>query len=80
MKNSILKAMKHNEIMTMIYVSKNGEITQRKVKILKITHDTFTAYCFTRRAKRIFNFNNVLAVAPLTWEELKAYKAFGSPC
>ncbi len=79
MKKSIQKAMKHNEIITIIYLSKNRDITKRKVQILKLTKDTFTAYCFTRRAKRTFHINNVLATSPLTWEEQKVFKSFKYP-
>lgn len=73
MKNSIIKVMKQNQIITMIYISKNGSITQRRVKILKLTNNTFTAYCFTRRAKRTFYIDSVLAITPLTCGERKAY-------
>jgi len=73
MKNSIIKVMKQNQIITMIYISKNGTITQRRVKILKLTNNTFTAYCYIRRAKRTFYIDNVLAINPVTYEKRKVY-------
>lgn len=66
MKNSIIKVMKQNQIITMIYISKSGAITQRRVKILKLTNNTFTAYCYIRRSKRTFYIDNVLAINPIT--------------
>lgn len=62
MKEQLLKAMKHKQIVNMMYMSKSGEITKRKVKLVKIAGDSFQAYCFTRRAKRTFTINNVLVV------------------
>lgn len=62
MKKTIIKAMKQNHIMTMIYISKSGTITQRKIKILKLSNNTFSAYCYTRGAKRTFYIDNVLAI------------------
>ncbi|WDV09246.1 transcriptional regulator [Lysinibacillus irui] len=73
MKNSIIKVMKQNQIITMIYISKSGAITQRRVKILKLTNNTFTAYCYIRRAKRTFYVDNVLAINPVTYEKKKVY-------
>lgn len=73
MKNSIIKVMKQNQIITMIYISKSGTITQRRVKILKLTNNTFTAYCYIRRAKRTFYIDNVLAINPVTYEKRKVY-------
>lgn len=73
MKNSIIKVMKQNQIITMIYISKSGAITQRRVKILKLTNNTFTAYCYIRRAKRTFYIDNVLAINPVTYEKKKVY-------
>lgn len=73
MKNSIIKVMKQNQIITMIYISKSGAITQRRVKILKLTNNTFTAYCYIRRAKRTFYIDNVLAINPVTYEIKKVY-------
>ncbi len=51
--------------MNLIYVSKTGSITKRRVKIIKIVGDSFQAFCFTRQAKRTFLISNVLAVVPI---------------
>ncbi len=73
MKKTIMKAMKYNQIMTMIYLSKDGAITQRRIKVLKLSNNTISAYCFTRGAKRTFYIENILAITPLTCEERKVY-------
>ncbi|UDK94826.1 transcriptional regulator (plasmid) [Lysinibacillus sphaericus] len=69
MKEQLVKAMKRNQIVNMMYMSNNGEITKRRVKLVKITGDSFQAYCFTRLAKRIFTINNVLAVVLIMHKE-----------
>ncbi|TQR14612.1 transcriptional regulator [Psychrobacillus lasiicapitis] len=55
--------------MELIYLSRTGEMSKRKVKILKIQGDSFQAYCFKRKAKRIFLIDNVLACVPVINKE-----------
>ncbi|WP_432702492.1 transcriptional regulator [Lysinibacillus sphaericus] len=69
MKEQLLKAMQRDQIVNMMYMSKSGEITKRRVKLVKIMGDSFQAYCFTRRAKRTFTIYNVLAVVPIIHKE-----------
>ncbi|MDX1805534.1 MAG: transcriptional regulator [Paenisporosarcina sp.] len=61
MKDTIVKAMKRQDILEMVYFAKDGNITKRRVKVIKVYQDTFQAYCFTKQAKRNFYFDNVLA-------------------
>ncbi|MER2171374.1 MAG: transcriptional regulator [Psychrobacillus psychrodurans] len=65
MRDQLVKAMQHNKIVNMMYLAKFGEITKRRIKIIKISGDTFQAYCFVRRAKRTFLIDNVLAIIPV---------------
>lgn len=65
MRTELQKAMKNRETIFIMYMAKDHVITKRRVKVLKLSGDTFTAYCFTRRAKRTFRIQNVLAVAPI---------------
>lgn len=64
MKQQITKALKEQQMVEMMYIAKDGTITKRRIKVFKITGDTFQAYCFTRHAKRTFLVANVLAIAP----------------
>ncbi|MEK5487893.1 transcriptional regulator [Lysinibacillus sp. FSL M8-0355] len=52
-----------------MYVSKNGSVTKRQVKVIKIVGDSFQAFCFTRHAKRTFLISNVLAIVPVIYKE-----------
>ncbi|MGN4125015.1 transcriptional regulator [Lysinibacillus sphaericus] len=64
MKEQLVKAMQRGQFINMIYVSKSGEITKRRVKIIQVVGDSFTAFCFTRQATRTFLISNLLAVIP----------------
>ncbi|KOS68461.1 transcriptional regulator [Lysinibacillus contaminans] len=69
MKEQLIKAIQRNQPINMIYLSKEGTISKRCVKIIKIACDSFQAYCFTRRAKRTFIIDNVLAISPIVSKE-----------
>lgn len=69
MKEQLIKAMQYHQLVNIMYMSKSGEITKRRVKLLKITGDKFQAFCFLKHAKRTFIIDNVLAVLPITQKE-----------
>lgn len=69
MKEQLIRAMQYRQLVTIMYMSKSGEITKRQVKILKMKGNKFQAYCFLKRAKRTFIIDNVLAVLPVTKKE-----------
>ena len=61
----IKKSMQYNQIVDIIYMTKDNTITKRRIKLIKIAGDTVQAYCFTRHAKRTFKIDNILAVYPV---------------
>ncbi|MEA0563492.1 transcriptional regulator [Lysinibacillus irui] len=69
MRDQLVKAMQRNQIVNMMYLAKSGEVTKRRIKIIKVVGDTFQAYCFVKQAKRTFLINNVLAVVPISRKE-----------
>lgn len=69
MKEQLIKAMQHNQLVVLMYISQTGEITKRRVKLIKIVGDRFQAFCFTKHAKRTFITDNVLAVMPVLRKE-----------
>ena len=68
-RNSILKVMERGQLADMIYLSNNGEISKRRVKVLSVYDNTFKAYCFLRNTKRTFKIENVLAIVPVINKE-----------
>lgn len=69
MREQLVKAMQRNQFLNMMYMSKDGTVSKRRVKIIKIAGDSFQAYCFTRQAKRTFMIGSVLAVVPVILKE-----------
>lgn len=57
------------QIVELMYHSMSGEISKRRVKVIKIQCDSFQAYCFLRNAKRTFLIENVLAYVPVINKE-----------
>jgi predicted DNA-binding transcriptional regulator YafY len=47
-----------------IYMNRNGELSQRKIRVLSIKNGRIRAYCFARKATRYFAVENVLAMRP----------------
>ncbi|MCS1392959.1 transcriptional regulator [Lysinibacillus boronitolerans] len=69
MKEQLIKAMQRNQFLNMMYMAKDGNVSKRRIKIIKIVGDSFQAYCFTKQAKRTFIIENVLAVVPVIHKE-----------
>ncbi|RNF39138.1 transcriptional regulator [Planococcus salinus] len=69
MKAQILKAFKHQQPVDMMYMAHDGAISKRRVKILKVSGDSFQAYCFLRNKKRTFKMDNVLSLIPVAQKE-----------
>ena len=73
MRQNILRFMQYGYTVELIYTSKSGEITKRKVKIHKVSEDTFQGYCFKRKEMRNFIIDQVLAILPVMKKEQELY-------
>lgn len=69
MKELLLKVMQRNQLVDMMYIANDGKITKRRIKVSKITDDSFSAYCFLKHASRTFKIGNVLALVPVIRKE-----------
>jgi len=49
---------------TMIYMSKDGSLTKRQVKIERINEASVTGYCYLRKQLRTFRMDRILAIQP----------------
>jgi len=65
MKEQLIKAMRRDQLLNMMYMAKDGTVSKRRIKIIKIVGNSFQAYCFTRQAKRTFMIDSGLAVVPV---------------
>jgi predicted DNA-binding transcriptional regulator YafY len=64
-KEILLKAMRYGQIVDVMYIAKSGEVTKRRIKVLKLYGDSFQAYCSLRNTKRTFFIESVLALTPV---------------
>lgn len=69
MREQILKAMKRHQLIDVIYMAKNGDITKRRVKVLKMAGGSLQVYCYTKNAKRTLILEQVLALKPVILKE-----------
>lgn len=69
MRNKLIKSMKYNESVDMMYVSNSGVISKRRITVLQVNEGNFRAYCHLRKAKRTFRIDNVLALVPVYTKE-----------
>lgn len=69
MREQLIKAMQRNQLVDIMYRAKNGSVTKRRVRVIKIVGDSLQAFCFTRQAKRSFIIQNILAVTPVFRKE-----------
>lgn len=53
-----------NNIVEMMYSSKKGVITKRKVKIIGISDNAILGYCYLRKKLRTFRKEQILALFP----------------
>jgi predicted DNA-binding transcriptional regulator YafY len=65
----IEKSIKNNEHLDMIYMTSDGVISQRKIRVFKVNKDTLQAYCYLRRSNRTFKFENILALIPISMKK-----------
>ncbi len=69
MRGQILKAFKYQQLADIMYMTNDGTISKRRIKILKVSGESFQAYCFLRNEKRTFKIENVLSLIPVTRKE-----------
>lgn len=72
MKEQLVKGMQRNQFVNMMYMARDGRISKRRIRIIKIVGNSFQAFCFTRHAKRTFIISNVLAIVPILHKEQEA--------
>ncbi|SDL99511.1 hypothetical protein [Sediminibacillus halophilus] len=64
MKTMLHLAQDNKTKVEMIYQAKNGQLSQRIVRILQVKEEQVVAYCFYRKQVRTFRLENILAVHP----------------
>lgn len=62
MKKRLMRSIQSKEKIEMIYLSKDNQVSQRMIRVLKINDEMIMAYCYTRRTIRTFKLENILSV------------------
>jgi predicted DNA-binding transcriptional regulator YafY len=70
MRGILVRAMESQIPVEIIYMSNDGTISQRKLRVLALNENQIKAYCFLRKKYRVFNLLNILSIAPVN----KKYK------
>lgn len=65
----LIKSMRYNQPMDMVYMSNDGAVSQRRIKVLQMRGDCCVAYCYLRQSKRTFRVDSILALVPVTEKE-----------
>lgn len=69
MRNTLNRSLKYNLLLDMIYMTREGQISRRRVTVLQLGETTFRAYCHMRGARRTFAIDNILALVPVNTRE-----------
>lgn len=56
-----------DEKIEMVYVSRKGDFTKRKVKIISSNEHEIYGYCYMRKEVRRFTKENILAAYPCSY-------------
>jgi predicted DNA-binding transcriptional regulator YafY len=65
MRGLLLRAAANEALLEMIYQDDKGIISQRKIKVLTVSEDSFRAFCYSRKQQRTFKYSNVLSIGPV---------------
>ncbi|MGG3450157.1 hypothetical protein [Domibacillus aminovorans] len=63
MNGLLLMSLEEKMPIEIMYMAADNTITKRRIIVTAINQDYIKAYCFTRKQKRTFKLENILAVA-----------------
>ncbi|MEK5038749.1 transcriptional regulator [Sporosarcina sp. FSL K6-3457] len=69
MRNQLLKSVERGDVLDMMYLSKSGQISKRRIQVIQVGDASFRAYCHLRKTRRTFTIDNVLALVPVIRKE-----------
>lgn len=62
----LLKWSQENQkCINIIYQDDKNQITQRIIRVLAINNSSIRAYCYYRKAQRLFKLDNILSAAKI---------------
>ena len=65
MTKELLRAIKQQQLIRVIYLGSSGQTTIRVIRPLAVEGNQVKAYCLTRRGPRVFTISRILAGEPV---------------
>jgi predicted DNA-binding transcriptional regulator YafY len=62
MKSFLTKCHLNRIPVEIMYISNNGQVSQRTISIKDINETTMRAYCHLRKTQRFFKMDNILSI------------------
>lgn len=62
MKNEILRHIRLGKVVEIMYIDQRKQLTRRLVKLIRIEGEYVQAFCYVKRAPRMFKISNILAI------------------
>ncbi|AIC93023.1 hypothetical protein [Shouchella lehensis] len=56
------RALERKDCVELIYLDTKGIISQRVITVLQLKERWFVAYCYNKRQRRVFKYENVLSL------------------
>lgn len=65
------KSFKQGKFYFIVYIDKDGEITERFIRVVYRQEDRLAARCYLREEQRIFKYKSILSVRKVKFKKLK---------
>jgi predicted DNA-binding transcriptional regulator YafY len=65
MRGILLRAIENQVLIEIIYLTKDGSISHRQIRVKEIFQNHIHAYCYLRKSCRNFTFSNILSISPV---------------
>ncbi|WP_301171010.1 WYL domain-containing protein [Brevibacillus nitrificans] len=65
MLKELQRAIEDQQNIQVIYLDQGGQTTMRTLRPLEVKGECLKAYCYTRKAPRVFVIVNILAIQPV---------------
>lgn len=69
MREQMVKAIKFQQVLEVVYMDKAGKLSKRRIKVLNLHGEKMWVWDYSRRAKRTFIVDHVLACQPVLQRE-----------
>jgi predicted DNA-binding transcriptional regulator YafY len=65
MRGILVRAIESQTPLEMIYLSKDGSISHRLIRVIDLKDDRIKAFCFLRGKYRVFQLSSILSISQI---------------